>query len=74
MVIKKCVRKIIVGMMELLILLAIAVQANKPTSSSFCPSLVCTPIPHFSKLDKVQGPLINYLTVLKIELKNVVLG
>lgn len=73
MVIKKCVRKIIVGMMELLILLAIAVQANKPTSSSFCP-LVCTPIPHFSKLDKVQGPLINYLTVLKIELKNVVLG
>lgn len=51
----KCIRKLVVVMMELLILILLKVQANDFAHTSFCPSSHPIVFPYFSKLDKVQN-------------------
>jgi hypothetical protein len=51
----KCIRKLMVVMMEFLILILLKVQANDLAHISFHPSSAPTMLPYFSELDKVQN-------------------
>jgi hypothetical protein len=52
----KCISKLMVVMMELLILILLKVQANDPAHISFRPSSPSTMLPYFSELDKDLAP------------------
>jgi hypothetical protein len=50
----KCIRKLMVVMMELLILILLKARANNHGHMSFPPSSSPIQLPHFSELNKVQ--------------------
>jgi hypothetical protein len=50
----KCIRKLMVVMMQLLIFILLKVQANDFSHNNFRPSSPHTTLHHFSQLDKVQ--------------------
>jgi hypothetical protein len=54
----KCIRKLVVVMMELLILFLLKVQANNLAHTSFRPSSHPIQLSYFSKLDKVQNNIL----------------
>lgn len=57
----RCMRKILVLMLDLVIFILTNIQANGMTSTSFQTSSLQTPPHHPLKLDNTQHPYFNFL-------------
>jgi hypothetical protein len=54
---RKCIRKLLLVMMEVLILILVQVHANVLAPSTFGPSSFPIPLPDFTELDQVLAPM-----------------
>lgn len=54
---RKCIRKLLLVMMEFLILILVQVHANVLVPTTFGPSSFPIPLPDFTELDQVLAPM-----------------